>query len=283
MSEKSSIDKPPSTSKSRDNNDEHRKRRDRSRSSSSKRHRHRRSRSRSRSRSRHHRHHHHHRHRHNRKRSRTRSRSHSRHRTSPPKVNNRLIQNEEEKKRIQLETLQRLKDMAANDTLDLSQLTIDELKKAIEIPKEIRMNPVATMTFQMDEIRKLIEELTNITIPKMYNTGSINPLQYAQQQRKRKLLWSKTNDKTSTSKVGAAITDGQDEKTAEKFRKLLGMKIGNNSIDEDTTAIQQQQQNTFDSLDREYQTARITTHLRRGVGLGFLSQAPFTPSTTDKN
>jgi hypothetical protein len=29
----------------------------------------------------------------------------------------------------------------------------------------------------------------------MYNTGTINPLQYAQQQRKRKLLWSKTNDK----------------------------------------------------------------------------------------
>jgi len=61
------------------------------------------------------------------------------------------------------------------------------------------------------------------------------------------------------------------------------MKSTSNSIDEDTTAIQQQQQNTFDSLDREYQTARITTHLRRGIGLGFLSQGPFTPSTTDKN
>lgn len=62
------------------------------------------------------------------------------------------------------------------------------------------------------------------------------------------------------------------------------MKSTSNSIDEDTTtAIQQQQQNTFDSLDREYQTARITTHLRRGVGLGFLPQGSFAPSTTDKN
>ncbi|CAF3587700.1 unnamed protein product, partial [Rotaria sp. Silwood2] len=43
----------------------------------------------------------------------------------------------------------------------------------------------------------------------------------------------------------------------------------------ETNAINQQQQNTFDSLDKEYQTARITTHLRRGVGLGFLSQGPF--------
>lgn len=117
----------------------------------------------------------------------------------------------------------------------------------------------------------------------MYNSGAINPLQYAQQQRKRKLLWSKTNDKTSTSKVGAAITDGQDEKTAEKFRKLLGMKSTGDSSE--SLAINQQQQNTFDSLDKEYQTARITTHLRRGVGLGFLSQGPFVPSSssTEKN
>lgn len=84
-----------------------------------------------------------------------------------------MLQNEEEKKRAQLEILQRLKDMAgksecfllkirtilfylANDTLDLSQLTIDELRKAIEIPKEIRTNPTAIMAFQMDEIRKLV-------------------------------------------------------------------------------------------------------------------------------
>jgi hypothetical protein len=59
---------------------------------------------------------------------------------------------------------------------------------------------------------------------------------------------------------------------------------GNTSNDTtDTDAIHQQQQNTFDSLDKEYQTARITTHLRRGVGLGFLSQGPFVPSSTEKN
>ncbi|CAF3579236.1 unnamed protein product [Rotaria sp. Silwood1] len=134
----------------------------------------------------------------------------------------------------------------------------------------------------------MIEELTGISIPKIYNTGAVNPLQYAQQQRKRKLLWSKTNDKTSTSKVGAAITDGQDEKTAEKFRKLLGMKTGSNTNNDitETNAINQQQQNTFDSLDKEYQTARITTHLRRGVGLGFVPQGSFIPSSSsssDKN
>lgn len=85
--------------------------------------------------------------------------------------------------------------------------------------------------------------------------------------------------------MGAAITDGQDEKTAEKFRKLLGMKAGGNAHSDatETNAIQQQQQDTFDSLDKEYQAARITTHLRRGVGLGFLSQGPFAPASSEKH
>ena len=61
------------------------------------------------------------------------------------------------------------------------------------------------------------------------------------------------------------------------------MKSSSNDTSE-SNAINQQQQNTFDSLDREYQTARITTHLRRGIGLGFLSQGPFIPSSsTEKN
>ncbi|CAF3712360.1 unnamed protein product [Rotaria socialis] len=294
-SDEATIEKPTSTTRSPENRDDksrHRKRRDRSRSSSVKRHRHKRSRSRSRSR-----HHRQKRHRHTRSRSPRRKRSRSRSRSKrrsprhhPNPIKNRNPYNEirvteDDKKRIHLEALQKLKDMAANETLDLSLLTIDDLKKTVDVPKELRSNQGATIMYQMDEIRKLIEELSGISIPKIYNTGAINPLQYAQQQRKRKLLWSKTNDKTSTSKVGAAITDGQDEKTAEKFRKLLGMKPGGNATNDTTEsdAIHQQQQDTFDSLDKEYQTARITTHLRRGVGLGFLSQGSFVPSSADKN
>ncbi|CAF1580237.1 unnamed protein product [Adineta ricciae] len=289
-------EEPTSTTRSpekrTDDKSRHRKRHDRSRSSSVKRHRHKRSRSRSKSR-----HHRQKRYRHSRSRSprrkRSRSRSRSKHRSprrrsSPaqnraPHVDARIA--EEERKRIQQETLQKLKDMAANDTLDISHLTIDDLKKAIDVPKELRSNQAAIVSYQMEEIRKLVEELSGISVPKIYNNGAVNPLQYAQQQRKRKLLWSKSNDKTSTSKVGAAITDGQDEKTAEKFRKLLGMKAGGNVITDatETDAIHQQQQNTFDSLDKEYQTARITTHLRRGVGLGFLSQGPFVPSSSSSS
>ena len=44
----------------------------------------------------------------------------------------------------------------ANDTLDLSQLSMDELKKTIDVPKEIRGNQAATIMYQMDEVRKLV-------------------------------------------------------------------------------------------------------------------------------
>lgn len=44
----------------------------------------------------------------------------------------------------------------ANDTLDLSLITIDDLKKAIDVPKELRNNQAAMIMYQMDEIRKLV-------------------------------------------------------------------------------------------------------------------------------
>ena len=35
------------------------------------------------------------------------------------------------------------------------------------------------------------EELTGVAVPKFYNPAAINPLKFAEQQQKRKLLWSK--------------------------------------------------------------------------------------------
>jgi hypothetical protein len=40
--------------------------------------------------------------------------------------------------------------------LDLSQLTIEDLRKAVDVPKEFRSNQGATIMYQMDEIRKLV-------------------------------------------------------------------------------------------------------------------------------
>lgn len=37
--------------------------------------------------------------------------------------------------------------------------------------------------------------MTGIAVPKYYNPAAVNPLKYAEQVQKRKLLWSKSKDK----------------------------------------------------------------------------------------
>ena len=113
-------------------------------------------------------------------------------------------------------------------------------------------------------------------VPTFYNPHVVNPLTYAEQERKRKLLWSKPKDTdvTSTTIVGKAIVESQDEKNAIKFRKLMGIKdevlVNSNAT---TNDLNKMQNKTFDALDKEYQFARMATHTHRGMGLGFLSQA----------
>lgn len=50
--------------------------------------------------------------------------------------------------------------------------------------------------------------------------------------------------------------------------------MGIKSIDEpndSTTTIHSMQQKAFDLMNKEYEYARVTTHLNRGKGLGFAS------------
>lgn len=37
--------------------------------------------------------------------------------------------------------------------------------------------------------------MTGVEVPKYYNPAAVNPLKYAEQVQKRKLLWSKNKDK----------------------------------------------------------------------------------------
>ena len=49
------------------------------------------------------------------------------------------------------------------------------------------------------------QELTGVAVPKYYNPAAVNPLKYAEQVQKRKLLWSKSKEKkegeTATTQV----------------------------------------------------------------------------------
>ena len=91
--------------------------------------------------------------------------------------------------------------------------------------------------------------------------------------------------------MGKAIVEGQDEKTAEKFRKLMGIKdspsdanstgnadSGGSSPSGSVDQIQRMQKQAFDALDKEYAFARMATHTHRGMGLGFATQG-YAPST----
>ena len=38
------------------------------------------------------------------------------------------------------------------------------------------------------------QELTGVAVPKYYNPAAVNPLKYAEQVQKRKLLWAKNKE-----------------------------------------------------------------------------------------
>ena len=100
------------------------------------------------------------------------------------------------------------------------------------------------------------QQVTGVTLPSFYNPAAVNPMKYAQQIQKRKLLWSnKVNNSslhlffvisfrdiifmmnsslqekneppaTSTAKLweATAFTQDQDGKMTAKFKRLMGIK-----------------------------------------------------------
>lgn len=60
----------------------------------------------------------------------------------------------------------------------------------------------------------------------------------------------------------------------EKFRKLMGIKSDDNNktssgVSSSKTDLSSNQEKLFENLDMQYSIARISTHMNRGVGLGF--------------
>lgn len=162
------------------------------------------------------------------------------------------------------------------------------------------------MNHSLQLLHHHIKEKTGISLPTYYNAGVINPLKFAEQEQKRKLLWSreeedkkveKTEKKTAT-KLPTAPTiwknlkfEGeQGNQMTEKFRKLMGIKgISDNSektkstesSGDDATNTFQDQTKLFRNLDMQYSAARMSTHTHRGVGLGFSSAS--SSATSQRN
>lgn len=158
--------------------------------------------------------------------------------------------------------------------------------------------------------------MTGVEVPKYYNPAAINPLRYAEQIKKRQMLWSKkpasaggepeqpqVNEPAleaapaafvSAAPVSAAHPGGSsfnkwestnfgNDKTNEKFRRLMGIKSGSSLANEEapggsnTSVAPQNTAKWFADQEEQYEKARAFTHTQRGSGLGFSASSGGAP------
>jgi len=115
----------------------------------------------------------------------------------------------------------------------------------------------------------------NIELPAYYNPNVINVTKFAEQQKKRKLIWSGKKDEPPKNAVakwgGAKFSQDTDGTKASKFMRLMGIK---DVPKPEATAAPKPSDELFSTMEQQYEVARQVTHISRGVGLGFGSR-PF--------
>lgn len=142
----------------------------------------------------------------------------------------------------------------------------------------------------VEEQLKKVEEM-GVEMPKYYKAGAINPVSYAEQVQKRKMLWKKPGadeDEETKTAVAAKVdnipepstsktsfnkweaTNFGDDKANEKFRRLMGIKSASRPEEfEDEEAPGKDSHKIMNDLEKNYEVARQQTHRNRGIGLGF--------------
>ncbi|KFM61911.1 Arginine/serine-rich coiled-coil protein 2, partial [Stegodyphus mimosarum] len=142
------------------------------------------------------------------------------------------------------------------------------------------MTPQMALQQTMAAMSAKAQALTGIALPKYYNPAAVNPLKYAEQVQKRKLLWQSKEkvEEQPKNTVWDKLTFAQDQdgKMTAKFRKLMGIKsegpAPKEPAEEEKEAVLKKQEELFRDLDQQYEMARMTTHTQRGVGLGYSAQ-----------
>lgn len=151
----------------------------------------------------------------------------------------------------------------------------------------IRSNVKAAQLEKMgiDVLQQNKKATDTVPLPSYYNPGVVNPVRYADQVQKRKLLWShKTAEsKDVSSNISkweqAKFSQDKDGKVASKFLRLMGVKSNAKPGEDDSAkpgtssgdSIKKQEE-LFSTMEQQYEVARQATHTMRGVGLGFGSQ-----------
>lgn len=140
-----------------------------------------------------------------------------------------------------------------------------------------QVTPQIAMAAQMAALQAKTLAETGIAVPSYYNPSSVNPMKFAEQEKKRKMLWQgkKDGDKSQTAELWEKLNFGNKDQNV-KFRKLMGIKGDDDAeaskpINDEGMKTLQKQEEMFRNLDVQYEMARSQTHTQRGMGLGFSS------------
>uniref|UniRef100_A0A3B3B6F5 Arginine/serine-rich coiled-coil protein 2 n=1 Tax=Oryzias melastigma TaxID=30732 RepID=A0A3B3B6F5_ORYME len=140
-----------------------------------------------------------------------------------------------------------------------------------------QVTPQIAMAAQMAALQAKTLAETGIAVPTYYNPSAVNPMKFAEQEKKRKMLWQgKKEGKSQTAELWEKLNFGNKDQNV-KFRKLMGIKQGEDEaeaskpINEEGLKTLQKQEEVFRNLDVQYEMARSQTHTQRGMGLGFTS------------
>lgn len=132
------------------------------------------------------------------------------------------------------------------------------------------VNPQIALQAAAAAVHAQVLAQTGIAVPNFYNPMAVNPVHYAEQEKKRKQLWAKKPEaktENAPSSNNWEKTSFGDSATQDKFRRLMGIKGA--AAQAQATAEGNEGTNLMDQLDHDYQTARIKTHTQRSFGLGF--------------
>uniref|UniRef100_A0A3B4VE30 Arginine/serine-rich coiled-coil protein 2 n=1 Tax=Seriola dumerili TaxID=41447 RepID=A0A3B4VE30_SERDU len=140
-----------------------------------------------------------------------------------------------------------------------------------------QVTPQIAMAAQMAALQAKTLAETGIAVPSYYNPSAVNPMKFAEQEKKRKMLWQgkKDGDKSQTAELWEKLNFGNKDQNV-KFRKLMGIKVNEDveaskPLNDDGLKTLQKQEEMFRNLDVQYEMARSQTHTQRGMGLGFSS------------
>uniref|UniRef100_H3DEG6 Arginine/serine-rich coiled-coil protein 2 n=1 Tax=Tetraodon nigroviridis TaxID=99883 RepID=H3DEG6_TETNG len=215
--------------------------------------------------------------------------------TSPPAFRGRnTAMDAQEALARRLERAKKLQEQKEKELLEKQQLQQQEIAAAAAAAAAVASNPglnVAALlasgtqvtpqiavAAQMAALQAKTLAETGIAVPSYYNPSSVNPMKFAEQEKKRKKLWQgkKDGDKSQTAELWEKLNFGNKDQNV-KFRKLMGIKGDDDEADvskpvnEEGLKTLQKQEEMFRNLDVQYEMARSQTHTQRGMGLGFSS------------